>query len=76
MGLVRVLPCVPQNFIFSLYIICICECFILELPVLCIKSPDVATNKYGPEDDATEGDLLNSFAIPIPISRGGSVWFW
>ena len=28
----------------------------------------------GPDDDAMENDLLKSFDIPIPISRGASVW--
>ena len=59
MGLVRVLPCVPPEQlytfslvlyylaeIFSLDMECVREYFLLDVPVLNFKSPDVATNKY------------------------------
>ena len=59
MGLVRVLPCVPPEQlyafslalyylaeIFSLDIVCVCEYFTLDVPVLNFESPDVATKKY------------------------------
>ena len=45
MGLVRVLPCVPPE----IYILTSCNmhihCFILELPVLCFRSPDNIATK-------------------------------
>ena len=47
MGLVRVLPCVPPelNILTSCYMHI--HCFILELPVLCLRSPDdIATKQY------------------------------
>ena len=48
MGLVRSYRGYLRNFIFSLHIICIQECFIPELPVLYFRSPDdIATKKYG-----------------------------
>ena len=59
MGLVRVLPCVPPELlyafslvlyylaeIFSLDILCVCEYFLFDVPVLNFKSLDVATKKY------------------------------
>ena len=59
-GLVRVLPYVPPEQlctfslvlyylaeIFSLDILCVCEYFLLDVPVLNFKSLDAATKKYG-----------------------------
>ena len=59
MGLVRVLPCVPPEQlytfssalyyvaeIFSLDILYECEYFLLDVPVLNFESLDVATKKY------------------------------
>ena len=32
---------------FFLVVLCVCKCFIFEVPVLNIRNPDVATKKYG-----------------------------
>ena len=57
LGLVRALPCIlPKHLVFSfyylvyiflLYMLCVCECFILDILVLYCKRPGLATKKYG-----------------------------
>ena len=47
MSLVRVLPCVPPElYFFSSYYMHL-HCFILEPPVLYLRSPDVANKGKG-----------------------------